>query len=216
MADDPQLEADPAPHDPTAGDGGDTPRTAPAATAAAGSALVLSVTLAVVFAVAAAILGVLLAQAGDDTEDALDDLRGAAGEFGEVLVSYDFHDPEAHRDAVLDRSTGSFRDEYDAAFEQGLGDLITELQATSEGHVKEVFLTEVQDDQALAVVVLDIVTEGAAGANPLYDVYIRLTLIQVDGTWLVDDVTDLSFGGDAAPGPGVTTDTTATTTTSVP
>ena len=186
----------------------------PAASAPAtrSAPMVLAVTLAVVFAVAAAVLGVLLADERGSGDDAQDELRRSAGEFAETLVSYDFRDPEAHRDAVLEQSTGSFREQYDAAFDQGLGDLITDLEATSEGHVKEVFLTEVEDHQALAVVVLDVVTEGASGRNPLYDVYIRLTLIEIDGEWMVDNVVDLSFGGQAVPG----ATGTGSTTTSVP
>ena len=46
-------------------------------------------------------------------------------QFGEALVTYDYRDPEAHRDAVLGLATGSFREEYQDAFDQGLGDLMT-------------------------------------------------------------------------------------------
>jgi len=176
-------------------------------------ALVLAVSLAVVLAVVAAVLAVLLAAEEDDADE---DLRRAAGEFGELFVSYDHEDPEAHRDAVLARSTGAFRGEYETAFDEGLSDLITELGATSQGFLKDVYLTEVDRGQALAIVVLDIETDGASGPNTLFDVYIRLTLVSVDGRWLVDDVTDLSFGGTAggpsAGPPGATT----TTSTSVP
>jgi len=177
------------------------------------AALVVAIGLAVAFAIAASVLAVLLAQDDDGGRDAL---RAAAGEFGEALVTYDHADPEAHRDAVLARSTGSFRTEYDDAFDQGLGKLITELQATSQGFVKDVYLTEVEEGQALAIVVMDVESDGSGGPRTVYDVYVRLTMIQVDGRWLVDDVTDLSFGSGAGLGDGVTTDTTATPTTSVP
>jgi Mce-associated membrane protein len=176
-------------------------------------ALVAAIALAVVFAVAASVLAVLLAREDDGGQD---DLREAAGAFGEALVTYDHTDPEAHRDAVLARSTGSFRTEYDDAFDQGLGKLITELQATSQGFVKDVYLTAVDAGQALAIVVMDVESDGSGGPRTVYDVYVRLTMIQVDGRWLVDDVTDLSFGSGAGLGDGVTTDTTAPTTTSVP
>jgi hypothetical protein len=182
------------------------------------SPLVLAVSLAVVFAVAATVLAVLLAQRGDDGE--LDGLRETAGRFGAALVTYDYHDPEAHRDAVLGFATGSFREEYQDAFDQGLAQVITEVQAVSTGYVKDVYLSAVDEERAQAIVVVDIEHEGTSGANTLYDVYFRLTLVNVDGTWKVDQVTDLNFdtggAGTGSTDGSVTTDTTASTTTSVP
>lgn len=176
------------------------------------SVLVVAVTLAVVFAVAAAVLGVLLARGGGDGE--VETLRETAGRFGEALVTYDYHDPEAHRDAVLGFATGSFREEYENAFDQGLSKIITEVQAVSTGFVKDVYVSAIDDDAAQAIVVVDIEHQGTGGPNTLYDVYFRLTLVNVDGSWKVDQVTDLNFdGGGTAP---VTTDTTTSTTTSVP
>lgn len=174
--------------------------------------LVAAVAAAAVFAVLAAVLAVLLASERDPAEE----LRAAAGEFGEVLVTYDHTDPEVHRRAVVERSTASFADEYESAFDEGLGELITELEASSQGFLKDVFLTEVQRGQALAIVVLDVESDGSAGPRRLFDVYVRLTMIKLDGEWLVDDVTDLSFGAEAGGGTGVTADTTPSPSTSVP
>jgi len=175
---------------------------------------IVAVSLAVLFAVAAAILAVLLAGQGDDGSERL---RETAGRFGEALVSYDYHDPEAHRDTVLGFATGSFRDEYEAAFDQGLAKVITEVKAVSRGHVKDVYLSAVDEDRAQAIVVVDIDHEGSGGPNTLYDVYFRLTLVKVGGSWKVDQVTDLNFdgGGGTAPGSSTTT-TTGSAVTSVP
>jgi Mce-associated membrane protein len=174
--------------------------------------LAAAVAAALVFALLAAVLAVLVAS----DEDPADELRSAAGEFGEVLVTYDHADPEAHREAVVERSTASFADEYESAFEEGLGALITELEASSQGFLKDVYLTEVQRGQALAIVVLDVESDGSAGPRRLFDVYVRLTMIQLDGEWLVDDVTDLSFGAAAGGGSDVTGDTSASTSPSLP
>jgi hypothetical protein len=185
------------------------------------AALVLAVSVAVLFAVAAVGLAVLLAGRGDDGE--LDELRQTAGRFGAALVTYDYHDPDAHRDAVLDFATGSFREEYQDAFDQGLGQIITEVQAVSTGYVKDVYLSAVDEERAQAIVVVDIEHDGTSGPNTLYDVYFRVTLVDVGGAWKVDQVTDLNFdtGGATAPGgSGDGADTTAPTaasaTTSVP
>jgi hypothetical protein len=177
-----------------------------------GSSLTLAVGAAVVFAILASVLGVLLVR--KDASGATEDLRATAGRFGEALVSYDYHDPTAHRDAVLGFATGSFREEYEAAFNQGLGKIITEVKATSKGYVKDVYLSEVDQERAQAIVVADIEHKGTNGPSTLYDVYFRLTLVNVGGTWKVDQVTDLNF--DNAGAGAVPSVTTGSTTTSVP
>lgn len=177
-------------------------------------ALVAAVAAAVVFAVASAVLAVLLA--AREGEHGQADVRRAAGEFAEIFVTYDHDEPEAHRDAVLARSTGSFREEYESAFDEGLRELITRLGATSRGFVQDIYLTEVDSGQALAIVVVDIETTSTSGTRSLQDVYMRLTMVSVDGRWLVDDVADLSFAGTARPSDAVTDDTSSTSSSSVP
>ena len=183
------------------------------ATARRSPAFILVTSLAVGLGVAVVVLALLLA--GDEEgSSALDDVRAAAGTFGETLVTYDFRDPEAHRDAVLALSTGSFRDEYEDAFERGLGDVITEVEAVSTGFAKDVYVSELGEADAQAIVVLDVEVEGVAGPRTQRDLYVRLTLVEVDGEWKVDQVTDLNFD----PGSATTTTTSAapeSTTTSI-
>jgi hypothetical protein len=192
----------------TAGDGEPA---APVRSDGQRTGLILAVSLAVVFAGLAGVLAVLLAGQGGD--DDLDELRETAGRFGEALVTYDYRDPEAHRDAVLGFATGSFREEYEDAFDQGLGEVITQVEAVSVGHVKDIYLSAIDAEQAQAIVVVDIEHDGTGGANDLFDVYFRLTMVEVGGEWKVDQVTDLNF--DAGGGEGATSPT-ASTPTSVP
>lgn len=183
-----------------------------------GPRLAFAVGLAVLFALTSVVLAVLLAS-DDGGEDGLEELRAAAGRFGEALVTYDFNDPDAHREAVLGLSSGSFRREYEDAFDQGLGQIITQVQAVSTGSVNEVFLSSVDEDQAQAVVSLDIAVSGTSGERTLADQYVLLTLIRLDDGWRVDQVTDLSFPEAASDRPvtgATTTTTTAPTPTSVP
>jgi hypothetical protein len=192
------------------------PVTEPGPTRRRPSVTTVAVGLAVVFAIAAGVLAVLLA--GGGSGDGSDELRSAAGRFGEALVTYDYHDPAAHRDTVLGFATGSFRDEYEAAFDQGLSKIITEVKAVSTGYVKDVYLSAVDEDRAQAIVVVDIEHDGTSGPNTLYDVYFRLALVRVHGEWKVDQVTDLNFdaGGSSSGGGAVAPDATASTTTSIP
>ncbi len=175
-------------------------------------ALILVTTLAVALAVAVAVLTVLLA-ADDDGSDRMEEVRRAAGAFGEALVTYDFHDPDAHRDAVLALSTGSFRDEYQDAFDAGLADVITEVEAVSTGVATDVYVSELGESDAQAIVVLDVEVTGVSGPRTQQDLYVRLTFVEVQGAWKVDQVTDLNFD----PGSATTTTPGApdSTTTSI-
>ena len=181
------------------------------------AALVLAISLAVVFAVLAAVAGVIAA-GGSDGDPQAEDVREAAGAFATAFVTYDHTDPDAHRDQVLGLATGSFAGEYEDAFDQGLRQLITESEAVSEGFVKDVYVSEVDEAQAQAIVVVDIQHDGAGGPRTLYDVYFRLTFVQVDGAWKVDEVTDLNFDAGTTGETGTATTTTApgSSSTSVP
>lgn len=190
----------------------DAPAHAPEGTRGPGT--VLATSLAVLFAVVAAVLAVLLAQ--KDGTDELDELREAAGRFGEALVTYDYHDPDAHRDAVLRLASGSFRQDYEDAFDQGLGQVITQVQAVSQGTVNDVYLSSVDDDQAQAVVSLDIEVSGTSGPRTIDDQYVLLTLVHLDDGWKVDQVIDLSFPSAGSAGAPVTPDTTTTTAAPAP
>lgn len=185
----------------------DEPSTA--AAPSRGPGFIVAASLAAVLGVVAVVLGVLLLT-DDSGGDDLSDLRQAAGRFGEALVTYDFHDPEAHRDGVLDLATGSFRQDYEDAFDRGLGQIITQVEAVSRGSVNDVYVSSVDDEQAQAVVSLDIEVTGTSGERTLLDQYVLLTLVRVGGEWKVDQVTDLSFPSSGATAPPVTADTTTT------
>ena len=170
------------------------------------AALILAITIAVVLGVLSIALAVKASDDGDRGRVA--DLRAASGQVGEALLTYDYKDPKAHKDGVLALATGSFRTEYERAFDQGLGALITKVKATSKGFVKDVYVSEIDAERAETIVVADVTRDGAGGKRTLYDIYILLSFVDVKGTWKVDQVTDLNFA-QAGEGGG-------TTSTSVP
>lgn len=180
---------------------------------------ILAVSMAVVFAVAAAGLALLLAtRASGDPR--VDDVRKVAADFGAALVTYDHRQPEVHRDRVLALATGSFRSEYEDAFDRGLSDLISEVEAVSQGFVDDVYVSALDEERAQAIVVVDIEHDGAGGPRSLFDVYFLLALVEVGGQWKVDQVTDLNFdqgaGTSAAPQAPAGGATSESTPTSVP
>ena len=61
---------------------------------------------------------------------------------------------------------------------------------------------------------LDVEVSGTSGQRTLLDQYVLLTLIELEGGWKVDQVTDLSFPTAANGSPSGAAETT--TTTAVP
>src|SRR3546814_15941648 len=101
-------------------------------------------------------------------------------------------------------------------FDQGLADIITEVEAVSQGFVKDVWVSEVDEESASAVVSVDVEHDGSAGPRTIYDLYFRVTLLRDGGEWKVDQVSDLTCGsGSGSTGTGLPTDPTATASTSI-
>ena len=132
-----------------------------------------------------------------------------------ALLTYDYRDLEASKRRILADATGTFRREYEKAFETSLKVLITETRAQSKGTVTDVFMSEVEDGTASVLVVVNSERQGAAGRVPVAASYIQLDLVKVDGDWKVDNVTNLNFA-QAAGGSTRTTVPGGSTTTSVP
>jgi hypothetical protein len=154
-------------------------------------AFVLAVSLAVLFGLLAVVFAVLAASGDGSGEGGqVTSLRRAAGEMAEAFFTWDYEDLDAHRDRVLALSTGSFRKEYEEQFDAGIRDVITQTKSSSKAFVQDVYVSEVEEERAEAVVVVDLEQDGAAGPRNQTDIYVVITFVDVDGSWKVDDVTD--------------------------
>ena len=177
--------------------------------------LVLAVSLAVLFGVLAAVFAIL-AVGGDDGEGGrVADLRRSAGEMAEAFFTWDHRDLDAHRDRVLELATGSFRNEYDEQFDASIRDVITTAQSTSQAFVNDVYVSEIDEERAEAVVVVDLEQDGVAGPRTQTDIYVVITFVEVDGDWKADDVTD-PFPVGGLPGGSGASGSSSTTTAPVP
>jgi hypothetical protein len=145
--------------------------------------------------------------------DDIDAIRRAAAEFGDAALTYDYTNLKPFRDRMSAHATGTFRRELRDGL-GGLESLITQLKARSEATVKEVYVGPVEDHAASAIVLADAkVRYGYAAPKTSSDVSIELQLVEVDGAWLIADVSSLDLGralgtGGAA-GASTTTSTTA-------
>jgi len=162
--------------------------------ATAGVLFVFAVVLAVV---AASLQGQLSAERDDRRE-----VERVAGELTAALLTYDHRDLEGWRARVLAHSTGSFRRTFEDTYKASLEPIVTEAQASSTGTVKDIFLGEIDNGSATAIVVASTVAEGNAGRRRGFDTYVQLDLVEVDGRWRVNDVTNLNLGGSESAGDG--------------
>jgi Mce-associated membrane protein len=172
-----------------------------------GRALPVLAVVALVVAVAAAALA--LGQRGevDDLRDERDDRREVArvaGDFAEAYMTFDFEDTDKTAEAIADLVTEDFA----AAFERAREPLrasFAELQTSTTAEVQEVFVGDIEDGKARALVILDIdLTSTVVGDQGFEDFTILTDLEEIDGRWRVDSQT---YG----PQPDLTGGATSTT-----
>ena len=170
------------------------------------------------FALLSLVLGVVAIRATgskNDTDNRLAAVRRTAGGMGSALLSYDYRNLDKTKKEVLRLSTGTFRKQYQQAFSGGLDAILTNTKAVSSVRDIEIFVNDVTDRSATAIVVVDTSISGTAGKNRSLTSYVRLELVHAKAGWLVDGVTNLNLGLPESNGSsgGSTTPTTANAST---
>lgn len=164
--------------------------------------------------VAAVVVAVLQTGRASDLEDDLDarsEVATVASTFGEVYLSYDFDDPEGSGDRVLELVSPDFAEDFETTRAPGIEELFANLGTTTDATTTEVFVGDLTDDSARALVVVDVVaTSDASGTQQLTDLTFVLELVRVDGRWLIDNVVpapqpDLTGDGIEPPDTSTTT-----------
>lgn len=166
--------------------------------------------LAVMVAAALGILAVAaLSSDGDGPAD--EELRLAAGRFTEQFLTYDGGDFDVWRAEVLELTTGGFAEEFEEA-ERGLRVFFEEGARDAVAEVSDVFVG--QEDRGAVEVVVVYDREVSGGQDDGYaesDRYLQLSLLRIDGEWLVDDVIDIATAQDLGGAPLGTTTSIAPT-----
>jgi hypothetical protein len=135
-------------------------------------------------------------------------IRRVAGQFGDAALTYDYRDLRPFRAGMNAKATGGFKRQLRDGL-GGLEALITELKSTSEATVKEIYVSDVNNRAASAIVVADArVQSGDAAPRTAPGVSIELQLVKVGSHWLIADVSTLDLGRAVSGG-----DTGASTTT---
>jgi hypothetical protein len=145
----------------------------------------------VVLAVAVAVASTWQWQQLAAEERERDGVAESAGTFMLTLTNWDSTEGMgAVREELQGHGTGRFAGEVDELFgtTEDLREL-AEIGARSEGEVRRLFVQEIEDDRAVALVVLiqRVVTDVTEGEE-ISVRYAELDLLQDDSTWLIDEV----------------------------
>ena len=169
----------------------------------------MGVALLAVIAVASVSVAAVFYGRYRNDRDERREVRATASTMVSALTTYDYTNLDASRNKVLALSTGRFKQEYDNGF-QPLRQLLTQTQAKSTGTVRKVFLGDISDGSAEAIVIADQVVTGTTGSRPLAGQQLTVTLVKTGGKWKVDGLSvDATATGGGTATPGATSPTTS-------
>ncbi|MEU4698560.1 hypothetical protein [Nonomuraea dietziae] len=119
------------------------------------------------------------------------DVSGAAGAFATTLLSYDYKDLQTTRGQVIAMTAGDFLATYDEAFGGPMEQVIIKLEAVSKATVREVYLSEVDEVSAKALISVDQQVTSKEAVRNVLGTHLKLVMIKQKGVWKVSDVTVL-------------------------
>ncbi|MFA1538257.1 hypothetical protein [Actinomadura monticuli] len=134
-------------------------------------------------------------------DDERGQVRASAAEFGQALLSYDHTKLQDARHHVLSLASDDFAKTYDEAFTGGLEGVITKLKADATATVQAVYLGEIEEGTAKAVVVLDSEVHSTAGTRRVLGSYLDMRLVRRGGEWKVTDVTSIGAANESMTDP---------------
>lgn len=154
------------------------------------------VAMAVVTALAVGLAGYLTSAAdrAEAYERALGRAPAAAENAAVAVLSYDYRSLEADRDAAAKFLTPSYREEYVDTFDALVVDNATQSRTTVEAEVLASSAMTVTGDRDPGRVNVLLFVDQATSTATESDVSValnrvRFEMVEVDGTWLVDDIT---------------------------
>ncbi|MFC5751443.1 hypothetical protein [Actinomadura rugatobispora] len=129
------------------------------------------------------------------------DVRARAGEFGQALLSYDHRNLQAARNRVLSLASEDFAKTYDVAFTGGLESVITRLKADATATVRSVYLGDIDDSTARAIVVMDSEVRSSAGTRRVLGSHLDMRLVRKGERWRVTEVTSVGAADESMTDP---------------
>jgi len=146
--------------------------------------------LLLVAAVAAGIWGFARLSSAEKEIDARADVVRVAEQFAVAVNNFDSNSVDDYRSTVSELLSTKFRGEYDKAME----DIVTSVQEAkmeSEGEVLASGVATIDDDSARVLVVSDATVKTVFDERQRHFRW-EVSLVKVEGKWLVDDFTPVA------------------------
>lgn len=141
-----------------------------------------------------------------DEADRVDDIADVASEFGVTLYTYNYQKIDEQLALMQELSTPSFSAEYRESFEANLRAQITEREVVSTSELTDVPVSRSEGDQARAIVIVSTSVARSNGATATISALIDVSMLRVDGEWLVDKVLTIANDGTITDADGNTID----------
>lgn len=152
--------------------------------------MVAVLALLLVAAVAAGIWGFTRLGSVEDELDARADVVRAAEQFTVAVNNYDSASVDDYKAGVTDLLSTKFRAEFESAMEDIVAQ-VQEAQMSSEGEVLASGVGTIDDDSARVLVVSDATVKTVFDERQRHFRW-EVSLVKVDGEWLVDDFTPVA------------------------
>lgn len=152
--------------------------------------LVAIVAVLAVLAAIGAVFVTLEARDAQATDRARSVAPSAAAEAAERVLSYSFESIAADRDAGMKYFTGNYREEYVETMDSVIADGAAQVQAIVEANVLQTAVVRAEPDAVEVLLYVNQVTTSTANdGEPTTALNrVRFSMVEQDGTWLVDDI----------------------------
>jgi Mce-associated membrane protein len=116
-------------------------------------------------------------------------MAGTAEEFLLALTNFDAATVDEDFDTIVDLGTGDFHDQADQFFGSDVREALKEVQASSRGEVRDLYVQSFDGDRGRVFAVVDQTIANNRFPQPQADqLRVELTLRHTGGSWLISDV----------------------------
>ena len=128
------------------------------------------------------------------------EVRSAATDLVLRLTTFEGAEIEEWLEAAKARATGAYAEQLTALFNQELRDALREREVISRGDVEQLFIQDIQGDQAMVFALVRQTIANSSTPDPVEDeLRMDITMQRVDGRWLASDVAILGPSGLVVP-----------------
>jgi Mce-associated membrane protein len=116
-------------------------------------------------------------------------MAGTAEEFLLALTNFDAATVDEDFDSIVELGTGDFHDQADQFFGSDVREALKEVQASSRGEIRDLYVQSFDGDRGRVFAVVDQTIANNRFPQPQADqLRVELTLRHTGGSWLISDV----------------------------